>query len=92
MNTMTQQLNMADSLQQLWEGLMPAVEVPERSEFITWASMADEKILHFTVNRVARKYFKCLKENKPMTANDVQRYMTSVIFNEIHGNRKFDKQ
>lgn len=89
-----QQLSKAENLESLWRGLLPHLATPDRSQFLRWADMSPDngELAHFAINRSARKAYRLAQSDAPMTGEAVARYVTSVIRNELSGNREFSSR
>jgi len=83
-----EQLETADNLQELWEGLLPGFPVPLRSQFLRWTEICSDRIVTYAINRGARKALR-QQETDPMTADQLGRYITGIIVNEREGNHRF---
>jgi len=86
--TIEQQLTAANNLEALWKGLMPG-SLPDHGQFLRWAAM-DPETAGFAINRSSRKVQRMIQAGTPMSAEDVAKYVTSVIRNELSSNREFN--
>lgn len=84
MQNAAQQLRAADTLTELWKGLLPDYEAPGRAQFLTWAEMVTEETAAYAINRAARK-----ARREVMTAERLGRYITGVMKNEREGRHVF---
>lgn len=90
LNSAAQQLESADNLTELWEGLLPEYNVPSRAQFLNWAEMCSEQIGAYAINRAARKAHR-QKDTDPMDGERLSRYITSIMVHERDGNRTFSR-
>jgi hypothetical protein len=76
-----------------WVAALPDEPVPDESEFYRWLNTAgnNSALLFSAIKRASNKQRKEAKAGHEMTAEDLRRYVTSVIFHEKIGVRKFEK-
>ena len=89
MRSAAQQLESADNLMELWEGLFPDYALPTRTQFLNWAEMCTEQIAAYAFNRAARKAQK-QKDTDPLSPERLGRYITGIIVNQRDGKHVFD--
>lgn len=85
--TLIEQLTAAKNLELLWDGLIPGT-VLEPGQCLRWAAMGPE-VAAYAINRASRKVQRMVQMGTQMTADDVARYVTSVIRNELSGTHEF---
>jgi hypothetical protein len=79
------QLEIADTLTRLWEGLFPQYELPSRVQFLTWSVMTTAETAAYAFNRAARKV-----RHESMDADQLGRYVSGIMRNEREGRHKFN--
>jgi hypothetical protein len=92
MSNAMQQLRSADSLAELWRGLLPDYELPSREQFLTWAAMCSEDTAVFALNRAARKARNQKQTGIPLDGERLGRYVTGIICNERDGRHIFNER
>lgn len=92
MNNAAQQLKCADNLTELWKGLFPEDQIPDRTQFLTWAGMCSEETAAFAFNRAARKARNQKQAGTPLDGNRLGRYITGIIRNEREGRHIFNNE
>ncbi len=81
----TKQLEIANNLTELWAGLLPDYDLPNRGQFLTWAAMTSEETAAYALNRAASKV-----RRTPMTSDQLGRYVSGIMRNEREGRHVFD--
>lgn len=84
-------LSAAQQYAQLWRMLMPSVDTPEHSQFVTWAGIHREGVIARALSRTAAKTRRMRDAGTPMTAGDALRYSASVMRHETEGNRRITR-
>jgi hypothetical protein len=76
-----------------WVAALPDEPVPDESEFYRWLNTAgnNSALLFSAIKRASNKQKKEAKAGHEMTTEDLRRYVTSVVFHEKIGVRKFEK-
>lgn len=74
-----QQIENAQVVRQLWEGLLPKREAPSMDRILLWLGGFSESVIEHGIRRTAAKLF---HEREQMTAEDCHRYATSVMRHE----------
>jgi hypothetical protein len=92
MHSAAQQLEAADALAELWKGLLPEQELPDRAQFLTWAAMCPEETAVFALNRAARKARNQKIAGDPLDGERLGRYITGIIRNEREGRHIFNNE
>lgn len=88
--TVAEQKAQAQEYADLWQALMPSIELPGYEEFLIWAGNYTEKQVTRGINGAARKLRAMRNINYPMSPDDVARYCSSIIRNEATGRRNFN--
>jgi hypothetical protein len=79
MQTVTEQLKVAESLKGLWRSLLPDRPLPPSEQFTFWAGLAPENICCHAMNRGARKAYKELRAGTRMSDDTVVKYISGVM-------------
>ena len=85
----TQQISAANSLMELWQGILPDYETPEKGQFLAWVGMHSPETATFAINRVGRKVRKMREAGVPMDIEHIRRYVTGVVRNQRDGRHVF---
>lgn len=89
-NSAAQQLESADNLQELWEGLLPNITAPDRCQFLRWADLCSERVAAYAINRAARKALR-QQTTDPLDTDRLSRYVTGIIVNERENRHTFSR-
>ena len=90
--TVEQQMTAADEFATLWRILLAAFPVPEHQQFLLWAGIYTGELVSRAINRAAAKVRKMRDSGTPMDADAAIRYATSVMKNELLGQKAFGRR
>jgi hypothetical protein len=80
--TLEQQKSAVRELQELWQLVLPDVELPEPYTFWAWVTRFPAQVLTRAITRSAAKRRTMARQSTPMTPEDVARYCSSVARRE----------
>lgn len=87
--TVKEQLSAAREYAELWTALIPDLAAPPTDTFVRWAGAYAPDLVSLGINRAGRKYRKLKDTVTPMTAEDAEKYASSVMKNESLGLHRF---
>jgi|GEM_PF-3482341 len=90
--TVAEQMHAADDYLQLWEALMPGITPPGKDQFLVWAGVYNCGQIARGISGAARKLRAVRSKSQVMSADDVARYASSIMRNELTGRRNFNKE
>jgi hypothetical protein len=80
----------ASQYAELWRALMPDIEAPGFDQFLMWAGNYSEQQISRGMSGAARKLRAVRNNSQAMTPDDIARYASSIMRNEMMGRRRFN--
>lgn len=87
--TIAEMKSSASQYAELWRALMPSIEPPATDQFLVWAGIYTEAQVSRGISGAARKLRAVRSLSQTMTAEDVAKYASSIMRNELMGRRRF---